>query len=85
MALKKIINITELARMAGRHPTRLSRYVREGRLKGDYVDTEGVYYWNPSSAARIVRIIKEHEASGKVGRGSSIDFEPRAKRDRKGK
>lgn len=69
---RRIINITELSRMADRHPTRLSRLVREGRLIGDYIDNEGFHYWTPQEAERVARIIKEHERQGKAGRGVKL-------------
>ena len=69
---RRIVNITELSKMAGRHPTRLSRLVAEGRLSGDYIDGEGFHYWTPREAKRIVGIIEEHERQGKAGRGVKL-------------
>jgi hypothetical protein len=85
MTTRRIINVTRLAEMAERHPTRLSKLIKKGRLKGDYIDNEGFHYWTHSGAERIVKIIQDYEASGKAGRGSTINFESKAKKGRKDK
>jgi hypothetical protein len=71
--------------MAGRHPTRLSKLIKQGRLKGDYIDNEGFHYWTHAGAERIVKIIKDYEKRSKGRKETAIDFESARKKGRKGK
>lgn len=79
---KRIINLTELARLSERHRTRLSVLIKEGRLIGDYIDNEGFHYWTVQQAQRVARAFKEYEDGGKAG-GKGVKLELPRKRTRR--
>ncbi|MBA4416491.1 MAG: hypothetical protein C0392_01065 [Syntrophus sp. (in: bacteria)] len=73
--MKKIINLKELSNITHRDRSRLYRLISEGRLKAQYQDSEGHYYWSIKKADEIAAVIKEQSATRKPGRGGKITFD----------
>jgi excisionase family DNA binding protein len=71
---KRIVSIKGLAKLTGTHRTRLHDYIREGRIKPEYVDDSGHGYWGDGTAKRIATVLAEERATLRRGPGRKIEL-----------
>ena len=71
---KKIVTLTKLAEMVGRHRNQLYTYLEEKGLKPQYTDENGRKYWSEKTALEIVEAVREAKADFHPGRGKKIEI-----------
>jgi len=54
--MKRIISLSELAKLLNVTREYIRQLVRDKRIKPDYTAGPGLYYWNRKSAERLVEI-----------------------------
>jgi hypothetical protein len=67
---KKIVTLTRLAEIIGRHRNQVRAY----RLRPDYVDENGCEYWTEKTAQRIAQKVAEAKAAYQPGYGRKIEL-----------
>ncbi len=79
---RKIISIKGLAELTNTHRTRIYDYLREGRIRAEFVDDSDHRYWSITTAKKIAQVLEEERASHRPGPGRKLELK-RLRRRRK--
>ncbi len=71
---KKIVSIKGLAELTNTHRTRIYDYLREGRIRAEYVDDSDHRYWSITTAKKIALVLEEERATHRPGPGRKLEL-----------